>query len=261
MQARTHTSDLLYCLRQGQGQALFILHGLLGSSDNWQWFARKLATQYSVYTPDLRNHGRSFHATQHDYDVMADDIAQLFKAHRIEDAYVIGHSMGAKVAMHFALIYPHYVKKLVELDMSCRSYTVNHKPLFDALLSMPIKSFSTRHDADTYLAKAVKDSSERQFLLKNLTRQKDHSFVWSANLPVLAQNLPKLAQAITGKASHCSSICVYGELSSYVKNTDQVLLRKIFPSMHMYRLLHAGHWLHADNPLELLSLLEEFLRA
>ena len=65
-----------YVEQQGKPH-LVILHGLLGSSDNWRGIATELQQKFSVVCLDLRNHGQSFHADSMTYTEMVDDIADL----------------------------------------------------------------------------------------------------------------------------------------------------------------------------------------
>ena len=92
--------------KSGQGAPLIILHGLYGSSDNWISIARKLEERFTIFIPDLRNHGHSPHTTTHTYQDMADDLLQFFNDHQIKRATVLGHSMGGKLAMMFAAEFP-----------------------------------------------------------------------------------------------------------------------------------------------------------
>ncbi|MEJ7659519.1 MAG: alpha/beta fold hydrolase [Hymenobacter sp.] len=72
---------MLHYLDQGDPTAppLVILHGLFGTLDNWQTLARRWADEAGlrVISADLRNHGRSFHAPEHTYTLMADDVLAM----------------------------------------------------------------------------------------------------------------------------------------------------------------------------------------
>src|SRR5690606_10726753 len=94
----------------GSGEPLIILHGLFGSSDNWQTLGRQFAENFTVYLVDQRNHGHSPHSEDFSYDFMADDLAELFSDENIEKASIIGHSMGGKTAMRFAQLYAEKVE-------------------------------------------------------------------------------------------------------------------------------------------------------
>ena len=63
----------------GNGDPLVILHGLLGSADNWRSMSRRLGAHYQVFALDLRNHGRSPHSDILDYDVMVADVREFME--------------------------------------------------------------------------------------------------------------------------------------------------------------------------------------
>ena len=102
----------------GSGQPVIILHGLFGQSDNWVTVARRIADQFHVYIPDQRNHGQSPHASVHSFPAMADDLSVFIEEHNIVNPIIIGHSMGGKTAMTYALENAGAVKKLIVIDIS-----------------------------------------------------------------------------------------------------------------------------------------------
>ena len=61
----------------GEGRPAVILHGLFGSKRSWTSIARQLAATHLVFSVDLRNHGESPWAVQHDYPSLADDVASF----------------------------------------------------------------------------------------------------------------------------------------------------------------------------------------
>ena len=100
----------LHFRAQGEGAPLLILHGLLGSSDNWQSMAKRLAGHRRVYSVDLRNHGKSPHSMVMNHAVMAMDLRELCATENLGEPAVLGHSMGGKVAMHSQLSTPSKLK-------------------------------------------------------------------------------------------------------------------------------------------------------
>ena len=64
----------------GSGQPLIILHGFLGMSDNWKTLGSQYAESgYEVHLVDQRNHGKSFHSDEFNYQILADDLIWLFE--------------------------------------------------------------------------------------------------------------------------------------------------------------------------------------
>src|SRR5579871_1836905 len=74
----------------GSGKPLFILHGLFGSSDNWQTLGKKFAESYTVYLIDARNHGHSAHSQEFSYELMSDDLLELMNDENLEKANLLG---------------------------------------------------------------------------------------------------------------------------------------------------------------------------
>ncbi len=120
----------LHFKESGQGRAIILLHGLFGSSDNWHHIAMRLAEEFHVFALDVRNHGQSPHSDEMNYPLMAGDMREFMDSHGLETATVIGHSMGGKMAMQFALQFPQRMERLVVSDMAPRVYMPRHKRIF-----------------------------------------------------------------------------------------------------------------------------------
>src|SRR5690349_1540433 len=103
----------LFFREYGDGAPMVILHGLLGSSDNWLTQAKLLSPDYKIYTIDQRNHGQSPHDDAFDYQSMVNDLLEFLDDRQLKDPILVGHSMGGKTVMNFALQHPERVSKLV----------------------------------------------------------------------------------------------------------------------------------------------------
>ena len=250
----------LFFRKFGSGKPLVILHGLFGSSDNWQTLAKRFSEHRTVIVPDLRNHGQSPHTETISYPAMAQDIRDLLASEGISSTDIIGHSMGGKTAMQFALVYPEMTKKLIVADISPREYTVSHDRYIDSLLKLDLPSYSRREDADKALAEDIKSVPIRQFLLKNLTRDPEGNFAWKINLDAIKKDLPRLGEAIsTGSAFNKPTLFIAGGQSDYISSEDLPLIRKLFPDSHLVIFENSGHWIHADNPDRFYSEVISFL--
>ena len=113
----------LYFKKIGEGKPLIILHGLFGLSDNWMTISKRIAQRHAVYLLDLRNHGRSPHVDAFNYNVLSDDLEKFMQQQRLAEVRLIGHSMGGKVAMCFALKFPQRIEKMVLVDIAPKKYT------------------------------------------------------------------------------------------------------------------------------------------
>jgi len=242
----------------GEGEPLVILHGLLGSSDNWVTLGKKYAQRFHVVIPDQRNHGQSFHADEFDYDHLAEDLHHLLESMGLYGINLIGHSMGGKAAMHYALQNAGAVKKLLVADMAPKVYEMKYDDIFRALNSIHIEKLTSRGEAEDALAIIIDDFGMRQFLLKNLGRNSD-GFAWKPNLAVIESNIQNLGKWENENLSFKgSALFINGSKSGYVKANDKEEIIKAFP-ISEFASLDAGHWLHAEQPNEFYEVTAKFL--
>lgn len=250
----------LHFQASGRGKAVILLHGLFGSADNWHSIATRLAENFQVFALDQRNHGQSPHSSEMSYPLMAADVENFFGAQGIESAYVIGHSMGGKTAMQFALQFPGRVEKLVVADMAPRAYAPAHDKIFAALLALDLESFSARPQIEDALAPEIPNLVLRRFLLKNLGRDSAGKFFWKMNLRGLAENYGQLRAPISASAPfQKSALFIRGGKSNYLNAEDEPLIRALFPQAEIKTIPEAAHWVHADQPAEFLRLVLDFL--
>ncbi|NOY76848.1 MAG: alpha/beta fold hydrolase [Calditrichaeota bacterium] len=242
------------------GTPLLILHGLLGSLDNWHTLAQKLSETGTVFTLDLRNHGHSPHSEVFTYEAMAADVLEFMDDQKIPSAVLLGHSMGGKVAMWVAGQHPERVKKLISADMGVKRYSGGHDEILDALREFPISQITSRKEADALLAQKISDPAVRQFLLKNLSRKREGGFTWRINLPVILQNYENLLLPLPDSLRFEKPVLfIRGERSPYIREDDFPHIRRHFPLAEIRTIPHAGHWLHAEAPTEFLKIVKEFL--
>ena len=236
---------------------ILILHGFLGSGDNWISIARKLNTLgYTIHLIDQRNHGRSFHSEKFDYGLLCEDLFNYIKYYNIDNSILIGHSMGGKTAMNFSLIHPKLVSKLIVLDTSPRGYPVLHQNIIDSLKEIDLSVFVNRKDIDIELRKSVNQQGLRNFLLKNVYRMNNGKLNFRFNLKSLSQNISKIGQKIESETQfNREVIFIKGETSDYIKESDKLIINNLFPNSKFYKIPNAGHWLHVDNPIDFTSIL------
>tara|TARA_R110001583_G_scaffold177418_2_gene332600 strand:- start:100547 stop:101311 length:765 start_codon:yes stop_codon:yes gene_type:complete len=243
----------------GTGQPLVILHGLFGSSDNWRGLAKQLAKQAQVITIDLRNHGRSPHSSEQTYDLMVEDVAELFERLKLEQVDIIGHSMGGKVAMVLSQRYPQWLRKLVVVDIAPRTYSAEHNAIFQDLLALDLSLYANRNDVDNALKTTFPNNSLRQFLLMNLVLNGEQ-LGWRINLQALYDNYPQLLAAVCEDETITIPSCfIRGGQSDYIGDEDVDLIRTGFPYSQLVTIEQAGHWVHAEAPQQFLTTITEFL--
>ncbi len=247
----------------GQGTPLVILHGLFGSSDNWLSIAKLLEDSYHVYLLDQRNHGQSPHSDLFDYEAMAADLLAFFETHKLAAPLVMGHSMGGKTVMEFALRYPDRLEKLVVVDIAPRPYPPHHQQILAGLNAIPVAQLKTRSEADAILGEYVSELGIRQFLLKNLYREpKSGEFRWRINLPVLTEQIENVGAEIHSlHAFGKPTLFLHGGNSEYIRPQDVPEIKALFPRATLTALPGTGHWLHAEKPEEFVAVLRRFLEA
>jgi len=266
----------LFYRKFGQGAPIIVLHGLYGSSDNWVTIGRALSENYEVWLLDQRNHGRSPHSPEHDYDAMKADLLEFMNDHELDKAILIGHSMGGKTVMQFAIDYPERVNHLIVVDIAPKSYlfsldmdsdNLNHKKIMEAMLSVDFTGLTQRTEVDDLLIRKIRSHQVRQFLLKNVKRNDDKSFGWVLNINALYNNLEKILISIPVSGSGLGDevtgfpvLFIKGANSDYITADDRERIEGIFPYAEFQVIQNAGHWLHAEQPADLLKVIHNFLQ-
>ncbi len=250
----------LHAERFGDGPPLVVLHGLLGSGDNWLGLTKIWAQQSTVLVPDLRNHGRSPHADETSIAAMAGDIAELLGDHACAPAVILGHSLGGKVAMRMALDSPQHVAGLIVVDIAPRAYPPAHESIFRAMLAIDLSQHATRTSVEQELAGSIPEPSVRQWLLKNLGRDAHGRFVWKPNLPALSRDLAELSAGFAAVSSYDGpALFIRGGRSCYLTEEDSKGILPWFPQAKVETLAEAGHWVHVDAPGRLSQLVQDFM--
>lgn len=245
--------------KTGTGKPLVILHGLFGSADNWFSIARELDKEFTMYLVDQRNHGDSPHSSAWNYDLMVEDLKELLDDEGLEKAFLMGHSMGGKTVMNFALKYPERVKKLIVADIAPRYYPVHHESILEGLNSLDLKAINSRKEADDALAKYISEPGIRQFLLKSLGRDAE-GFTWKINLPVITGNIEIVGEALPeGESYEGPTLFLAGANSQYIQQKDLPEILEFFPNYELEFVQNAGHWLHAEQPHAVVEEIRKFL--
>tara|TARA_B100000965_G_C19575044_1_gene750949 strand:- start:696 stop:1466 length:771 start_codon:yes stop_codon:yes gene_type:complete len=231
-------------------QDLIIIHGLFGMSDNWNSLGRQFAKYYKVHLIDLRNHGRSPHAEEFNYNVMCEDIFEYVEANNIKKPILLGHSLGGKVAMKFAFTYPENIKKLVIADIAPRKYNTDyHQNLLTIISEINLKNYTKRNEIDIALSSFIKEPAIRSFLLKNLFRDIDNNFAWRFNLKGLLNQLNNIQDdSFVVGACNIPTNFMRGGNSNYITHFDEHKINTHFSNSSITTIEGAGHWLHAEKP-------------
>ena len=206
---------------------------------------------------DLRNHGRSFHSDAFSYADMAADLTAYCDHHQLQQVIVLGHSMGGKLAMHYATTNPEQVEKLIVADIVPKTYPPHHDHILEGLMDLHTHPPESRGDADQRLSQFVTEQGTRSFLLKNLYRTRD-GFALRVNAPVLQEQVGQVMMA-SDADYHGPTLFLAGEKSDYILPQDHAQIASQFPQAIVKTIPNAGHWLHAENPIVFAAEMADFL--
>jgi esterase len=247
----------------GSGPPLAILHGLFGSGRNWRSIAQQLAARYRIFAFDLRNHGASPWAEAMSYREMVEDLRASLHANGVANTALLGHSMGGKVAMLAALLYPREVDRLVVVDIAPVSSPPTLLAYVRAMRAAHLRSITRRGEVDADLAEAVPDPAERAFLLQNLIID-EGAARWRLNLDAIEREFPQIVgfpPLPAGTAYSGPTLFVAGARSDHIRPEHEQGIRQLFPRARIARIEQAGHWVHAEQPQAFLEAVEAFLSA
>jgi len=233
---------------------------LLGSLHNWVPQGRMLARHFQVFILDLRNHGHSPHAEEFNYEVMVGDLREFLDDQRLTAVHLLGHSMGGKAAMRFAQLHPDSVQKLVVVDISPREQPARYHRVLEAMHDLDLGALRHRAEVGAALVVAAPDKHIRQFLLKNIGRDKIGHLRWKPNLPSLRKHYGLVRGALpVTPVFPGPTLFVRGETSDYIRDQDLELIQRLFPRATVETIRDTGHWVHAEAPEEFLQIVTQFL--
>jgi len=248
----------LHYREMGKGKPLIILHGLFGFSDNWQSQGKKLAEYFRVILVDLRNHGHSDWSDDFSYKLMAEDLLELYEDLELEETILVGHSMGGKVAMQFALNHQDLLEKLVVVDIGVKEYPMHHEHILAGIHAVDLPNITARRQAEEQMSVHIESEGVKQFLLKNLYWKEKGVLKWRMNVEVLEQEMDDILSKVPAGQVSTPTLFIRGELSNYVLDEDIEHIEEQFIDAEVKTIANAGHWVHAEAPEEFLETLLSF---
>ena len=244
---------LLHYKEIGEGKPLVILHGLFGTSDNWQTHAKKLGEYYRVILVDQRNHGHSPWSEDFTYEHLAEDLERLIIHLGIDQFTLIGHSMGGKTAMYYSQKYPTRLEKMVIVDIGIKQYPMHHNEIIKGIKSLDLTTISSRSAAEQAMIPFVDSYGVRQFLLKNLYWVEKGKLAWRMNVDVLEREMEEILAPIPNIEVWTPTLFLRGAMSNYILDEDWDAIEEIFPDATLETIENAGHWVHSEQPDEFIE--------
>lgn len=243
--------EILHSKILGEGQPMLILHGFLGMSDNWKTLGNQFSKDFEVHLIDQRNHGRSFHHNEFSYDILVTDLKSYIKYHNLENVILLGHSMGGKTVMQFALQFPDLVDKLIVADIAPREYPAHHQYILKALSEVDFSTHKSRKDIEAVLKEYIPEIGVVQFLMKNVYRKEKTELAYRFNLPILIDKYREVITTFEIKNTfNKPTLFLKGGKSKYINSSDEIGIKVSFPQAKIDTITGAGHWLHAERPVE-----------
>ncbi|WP_297986312.1 alpha/beta fold hydrolase [uncultured Chryseobacterium sp.] len=242
------------------GTPLLVFHGLFGMLDNWASFGKEFGEYFPTHLIDLRNHGKSFHSEEMTHDDLAHDISHYMEHHGIEKSNLLGHSLGGKAVMQFAIKYPPKVEKLIVVDIAPKAYPPHHQGIIKALESVDFEKISTRQEVEEILKQYIPETSVIQFLAKNLYWTDDKKLAWRFNLKTLSEKYEQfVSNAIKYGVFSGETLFIAGEKSNYILPQDEFQIKQQFPHASIIKIKNAGHWVQAENPKDFNEAVKDFI--
>ena len=254
---------LLNYKQLGTGEHIVLIHGLFGSLENLNMVAKPLAQDYCVTSVDVRNHGGSFHDSDMGYAELAQDIITLLDHLDIESCFLLGHSMGGKIAIQVALEQPERINKLLIADIAPVSYPPHHLRIIEGLQAIDLSRVTKRKDADIQLAQFVDNIGVRQFLLRNLALNAHNEFSFKCSLSDISLCYPQIMKANAlpdNKVAYAGpTLFIKGGNSDYILPEHRPAIAALLPKSKAKIIQGAGHWLHAEKTIAFNKIVLDFL--
>ncbi|CAE6473914.1 unnamed protein product [Rhizoctonia solani] len=237
---------------------LLIVHGLYGSKQNWRSLSKAFARNLGrpVYTVDLRNHGDSPHSAVMDYSAMASDILQFCQSKSLSDISLVGHSLGGKVVMAFALnpsLPKDMLSRLIVVDISPAVGPISpeFRRYIDAMKEIDDAKVKTKKEGEEILKKYESASLPRRaFLLHNLVAPaKGEPLRFRIPLSAIADAMDGIGEfpyAPGEQTWNGATLFVKGAKSKYINRRNMGVMEQFFPNMKLES-LDTGHWVHAEK--------------
>ena len=255
--------DILHSKIYGEDQPgipLLVFHGLFGMLDNWGSFGKEMGEFFPVHLIDLRNHGKSFHSPEMSHDDLAHDILHYMEFHKVDKINLLGHSLGGKAVMQFAIKYPIKVDKLIVVDISPKAYPPHHQGIIKALETIDFEKQTSRQEVEEVLHQYIPEKSVVQFLAKNLYWTDDKKLNWRFNLKTLSDKYTEfVSNAIKYGVYSGETLFIAGEKSNYILPQDEFQIKQQFPNASVVTIKNAGHWVQAENPTDFNEVVKDFL--
>jgi pimeloyl-ACP methyl ester carboxylesterase len=255
---------------------LILIHGGRDHCRSWDGVARALQPQFHIMAPDLRGHGDSDWAKGSSYSLSdyVYDLTRLMQFAAVQEAAVIGHSMGGMIGLMFAGAYPDRVSRLAVLDgvtvlpgsprAPIHEQIVQWVTQLDGISERKNRYYRTIAEAVERISAHNKRLTPKQALhlaTHGVKRNADGSYSWKFDEYQKARAPYRLSaddHIALWSRINCPTLLLRGN-ESFLRDPETAALLPHFKQAHLVTIAGAGHWLHHDKLDEVLGVLRPFL--
>jgi esterase len=243
---------------------IVFLHGLMGFSANWGKIWPYFQEHRPVLVLDQRGHGRSAKPpagySPSDY---AQDLSGLLDSMGWGECHIVGHSMGGRVALRFASLFPLFTRSLTLEDSGTEASPERISWIKELLASIPTP-FPSREEAKRFFEKRFGDEPMLGgFLHANLETKDDGTLDWRFHAPGMLETIEK-GRALDASAElrsvSCPTLIVRGSRSREFPAEEAMRMAGLRENIQLVEIEEAGHFVHAEKPVEFSAALEAFLK-
>ena len=250
-----------------KGDIIICLHGLWGRGETWKSFIYRYGDKYRIIAPDLRGHGYSDKPdTSYTGKAMCDDIAQLMDYLNIENAIVLGHSQGGRIAAHLAYYHPEKVTKVGILDKSAYGLDPDLKIDNNVVHEDPLTHkwplpFNTLEEARTFIRDEMGNPLSYDHFMLSLTEvDQGYGMLFSPNaIGSLKANdtswfhiLPEIK---------CHTLLMRTSSHEAVSDADWNKMKSLLSNCTDVEMSHPDHNVHLANPDEFYASIDAFINS
>ena len=249
---------------------LFFLHGLFDCTLSWKPVADILSSRFDVHLISLRNHRDAKRYPTMSFEEMADDVKAYADEHNIEKFIFVGHSLGGKTAMNFALRYPQMLEKLVVVDISpCRGNSLTeYNELLTGLMNqvvtmknLPLADFHSLADFANGISSF--DDDTKRAIIGNINFD-GKTFSWHLDINAIFNNFDKLTGGFDvddfiDRKIEVPTLFIKAMDSEFLPKSDYKAAKYIFPNSEIVEIPDCTHRIHLEKPAVLAETLLKYL--
>lgn len=262
-----------------EAPVLMLIHGGRDHCRNWDWVATALKDDYFIIAPDLRGHGDSQWMVGGAYSIVdfIYDIQQLVRQTQIDSMRVIGHSLGAIVALLYSGNYPEKVNRLIAVEgmgIMLNQWRMATNQMHEhirgwvedvhRLSGRQPRRYTTLEEAIQRLQNLnphLSAERARHLTIHGSIQNEDGTFSWKfdnyfrvlAPITLSYEETKQLCARIS-----CPTLLVHGQ-DSWVLHPSQDERVKTMQDVKVHSITNAGHWCHHDQFDEFLQIVRDFL--